>query len=69
MQARPATPDDAAMIADIYNQGLADRAGTFETTPRTAAMVRGISEQGELVALMEFVAETAEYQPKKVFFS
>jgi len=36
---------------------------------RTANMVRGISEQGELVALMEFVAETAEYQPKKVFFS
>jgi tRNA pseudouridine55 synthase len=30
--------------------------------------VRGISEQGELVALLEFDAETHEWQPKKVFF-
>ncbi len=30
---------------------------------------RGISEQGELVALLEFDNETAEWQPKKVFFS
>jgi tRNA pseudouridine55 synthase len=30
---------------------------------------RGINEQGELVALMEFNAETTEWQPKKVFFS
>ncbi|MCE1253169.1 MAG: tRNA pseudouridine(55) synthase TruB [Anaerolineae bacterium] len=30
--------------------------------------VRGISEQGELVALMEFDSETSEYQPRKVFF-
>lgn len=32
-------------------------------------MVRGVSEQGELVALLEYVAETHEWQPKKVFFS
>ena len=32
-------------------------------------MVRGISEQGELVALLEFVEATSEWQPKKVFFS
>jgi tRNA pseudouridine55 synthase len=30
---------------------------------------RGINEQGELVALMEFDTESAEWQPKKVFFS
>ncbi len=30
---------------------------------------RGISEQGELVALLEFDDETSEWQPKKVFFS
>ena len=34
-----------------------------------AEMARGISEQGELVALLEFVPETNEWQPKKVFFS
>ena len=32
-------------------------------------MVRAISDQGELVALMEFKTEEKEYQPKKVFFT
>lgn len=32
-------------------------------------MVRGVSEQGELVALMELVVEDNAWQPKKVFFS
>ena len=32
-------------------------------------MARGISEQGELVALLEFDEETKEWQPRKVFFS
>jgi tRNA pseudouridine55 synthase len=32
-------------------------------------LARGISEQGELVALLEFDPETNEWQPKKVFFS
>lgn len=30
---------------------------------------RGVSEAGELIALLEYVAETKEWQPKKVFFS
>lgn len=29
---------------------------------------RGVSEQGDLVALLEFDPETAEWQPRKVFF-
>jgi tRNA pseudouridine55 synthase len=33
------------------------------------AMVRGISEAGELVALLEFDPAANEWQPKKVFFS
>jgi tRNA pseudouridine55 synthase len=32
-------------------------------------LARGISEQGELVALLEFDPEASEWQPKKVFFS
>jgi len=32
-------------------------------------LARGISQQGELVALLEFDSETNEWQPKKVFFS
>ncbi len=37
---RPATLDDAAAIAAIYNQGIADRGATFETEPRTADDIR-----------------------------
>jgi tRNA pseudouridine55 synthase len=32
-------------------------------------MIRGVSEQGELVALMELIPDSNEWQPKKVFFS
>lgn len=32
-------------------------------------MVRGITEQGELVALMDYNTETKEFQPRKVFFT
>ena len=32
-------------------------------------MVRGITEQGELVALLEFDSISKEYQPRKVFFT
>lgn len=32
-------------------------------------IARGISEQGELVALLGFESDTKEWQPKKVFFS
>jgi len=34
---RPAAAVDAERIADIYNQGIAERGATFETAPRSAA--------------------------------
>ena len=34
LSTRAATPDDAAAIATIYNQGIAERIATFETEPR-----------------------------------
>lgn len=37
--------------------------------PEKGKMARGISEQGELVALLELDTTTNEWQPKKVFFS
>ncbi len=40
MQARPATLQDAAAIALIYNQGIEDRVATFETRLRTAEDIR-----------------------------
>ena len=33
---RPATPDDAAAICTIYNQGIEDRIATLETALRTS---------------------------------
>jgi L-amino acid N-acyltransferase YncA len=39
---RAATVDDAAAIARIYNQGIADRVATFETEPRSAEQVAAI---------------------------
>src|SRR5579863_804936 len=36
MRARPATSEDAAAIARVYNEGITDRVATFETRPRTA---------------------------------
>ncbi len=39
MHMRRARVADAAAIAAIYNQGIEDRVGTFETELRTAAMV------------------------------
>jgi L-amino acid N-acyltransferase YncA len=40
MHVRTATPDDAAAIARIYNQGIEDRVGTFETRLRAPEDVR-----------------------------
>lgn len=41
LAARPASPDDAPALAQIYNEGIEDRVGTFETRPRTADDVLG----------------------------
>jgi tRNA pseudouridine55 synthase len=39
------------------------------TPPLQGTLARGISQQGELVALLDFDAATQEWQPRKVFFS
>jgi L-amino acid N-acyltransferase YncA len=60
MRARRATIADAAAIAAIYNQGIEDRVGTFETALRTEAMVTSwfdgrhpivaVEQDGEVIA-------------------
>lgn len=35
IEIRSAVPTDAAAIAAVYNQGIAERSSTFETVPRT----------------------------------
>ena len=73
MTARAATPDDAAAIARIYNDGIADRIATFETRPRTADDLGGwfdgahpvvvVERDGEIVAF----AATSAYRPREAY--
>ena len=45
---RLATVADAAAIAAIYNEGIADRIATFETEPRSTAQLEAtLKEKGE----------------------
>jgi L-amino acid N-acyltransferase YncA len=39
LSTRLATPEDAAAIAAIYNEGIAERIATFEIEPRTAEQI------------------------------
>ena len=56
---RPAAPADAAAIAAIYNQGIADRIATFETEPRAARQITEWFIGHQLV----IVAEGARTEP------
>jgi len=53
---RSARDEDAAAIADIYNQGIADRGATFETEPRTREDIQSRMADARLPLL---VAEDA----------
>ena len=45
---RLARPEDAAAIAEIYNQGIEERIATFETEPRSPdAILASLAERGE----------------------
>jgi L-amino acid N-acyltransferase YncA len=50
---RPARPDDAEAIARIYNEGIEDRVGTFETEPRDPDDVLGWIEAGYPIVVTE----------------
>jgi phosphinothricin acetyltransferase len=71
--ARPASPDDAESITRIYNDGIRDKVGTFETRDRTPADVRTwfdgvhpiivVEEHGAVVAF----ASTFRYLPRDCY--
>jgi L-amino acid N-acyltransferase YncA len=56
---RAATVSDAGAIAEIYNQGIADRVATFETEPRSAAQIAAWFSRSNLIV----VAETEATSP------
>ena len=73
MQVRKATPNDAAAIAIIYNQGIEDRVATFETNFRTAEDVQiwlddvhpilVVEKDGEIIAF----ASTSAYSARECY--
>ncbi len=73
MQARAATPDDAAAIAYIYNQGIEDRVATFETRLRSADEIKAwfdgvhpiivVEDEGQAIAF----AATFTYRPRACY--
>lgn len=53
LRARAAHPGDAAAIATIYNQGIEDRVGTFETEPRTPDQIARWFDSGRPIVVAE----------------
>lgn len=72
--ARPASPDDAERVSQIYNEGIEDRVGTFETRPRTANDVRAWFDGRHPTVVVEAdgrgviaFASTSEYRPRECY--
>ena len=73
METRLASINDAATIAEIYNQGIAERTATFETRLRTYDEVRNwvtasypmvvVVEDGAVIAF----ASTSQYRPRECY--
>ena len=74
MHLRLATPNDAATIATIYNQGIEDRVATFETRLRTPQEIEqwfdGLhpivvleTDQQQIIAF----ASTSSYHPRSCY--
>jgi phosphinothricin acetyltransferase len=71
--ARLAVPNDAAAIAEIYNEGILDRVATFETRLRTEADILGwfgdrypvvvVEDAGRVIAF----ASTSLYRPRECY--
>lgn len=73
MHVRAAGPDDAAVLARIYNQGIEDRIATFETRLRSPLDVQAwfdgahpivaVEDRGEVIAF----AATSSYRPRECY--
>ena len=61
IRSRPARRADAAAIARIYNEGIADRVATFETDPRTEKDVLGWFEEGRTLVVVEAEGRVRAY--------
>jgi tRNA pseudouridine55 synthase len=67
--AAEALSDWPALELDIDQVEAVRHGHRVPAEPEASGMARGISQQGELVALLEVDQSTMEWQPRKVFFS
>ncbi|MCU0493460.1 MAG: arsinothricin resistance N-acetyltransferase ArsN1 [Chloroflexaceae bacterium] len=73
MHTRPAALADAAAIAEIYNEGIADRIATFETQSRTATDVERWFDGVHPIIVVEHeavivaFASTSSYRPRACY--
>src|SRR5262245_43128865 len=73
-RARPATVHDADAISRIYNEGIADRVGTFETRERTPAVIADWFDDRHPIVVVErgdghivAFASTSVYRPRDCY--
>jgi len=72
-RARLASPADAAAITRIYNEGIEDRLGTFETRPRTESDVAAWFDGRHPIVVVELdggvvaFASTSSYRPRDCY--
>jgi L-amino acid N-acyltransferase YncA len=67
MQVRTATPDDAAEIATIYNQGIVDRVATFETHFRSAEDVQAWFDDVHPILVVEKDSEIIAFASSSAY--
>ncbi|PZR31707.1 arsinothricin resistance N-acetyltransferase ArsN1 family A [Caulobacter segnis] len=59
---RAATAADAPAIVEIYNEGIADRIATFETSPRSADQILGwFDDRHPVIVVTEEAGQIAGY--------
>ena len=56
-----ASPADADAIAAIYNEGIADRVGTFETEPRSREQIAAWFDGRHPIVVVEEGAEVVAF--------
>jgi phosphinothricin acetyltransferase len=64
---RAASPADAAAIAAIYNQGIADRVGTFETEPRSAQQIEAWFDSHHPIVVVEERKEVVAFSSTSTY--
>ncbi|HEX8031488.1 MAG TPA: arsinothricin resistance N-acetyltransferase ArsN1 family A [Vicinamibacterales bacterium] len=74
LASRPASLDDAERIAQIYNEGIEDRVGTFETRPRSTADIAAWFDGRHPIVVVEAgdagviaFASTSTYRPRDCY--